>query len=123
MGVIDGAHISIARPQRIHVVDYYHKPGRYSIVAQVVVDCNKRLIYVVVGLLGSINGSRVLCKFGSHKPTTIDSGTAVERPQLGVHPCNKNHNGNHKGMGTPRGRKMTKVTAVNQNKHIKNEYG
>jgi hypothetical protein len=28
-----------------------------------------------------------------------------------------------KEWGTPRGRKMTKVTAVNQNKHIKNEYG
>jgi hypothetical protein len=64
MGVIDGAHISIARPHKIHVVDYYHKPSRYSIVARVVVDCNKRLIYVFVGLPGSVNGSRVLCKFG-----------------------------------------------------------
>jgi hypothetical protein len=59
MGVIDGAHISIARPQKIHAVDCYHKTGRYSIVAQVVVDCNQRLIYVFVGLPGLVSGSRV----------------------------------------------------------------
>ncbi len=32
MGVVDGAHISITRPQRVNVVDYYHKIDRYSIV-------------------------------------------------------------------------------------------
>jgi len=70
MGVIDGAHISIPRPQRVHAIDYYHKIGRYFIVSQVMVDCNKRFIYVYVRLLGSVNGFRVFCKFGVHKKGT-----------------------------------------------------
>jgi len=42
MGAIDGTHISIARPQRAHATYYYyHKVGGYSIVAQVMVNCNK----------------------------------------------------------------------------------
>ncbi len=70
IGVVDGAHISIPRPQRVHAVDYYHKTSRYSIVAQAVVDCNKRFIYVYVGFFGSVNGFRVLCKFGVHRKGT-----------------------------------------------------
>jgi hypothetical protein len=70
MGVVDGAHISIARPQRVHAINYYHKTSKYSIVAQAVVDCNKRFIYVFVALPSSVNGSRVFCKFAVYKKGT-----------------------------------------------------
>jgi len=63
MGAIDGTHISIARPQGAHATYYYyHKIGGYSIVAQVVVDYNKRSIHVFVGLPCLVNDSRVFCK-------------------------------------------------------------
>ncbi len=70
VGVVDGTHISNTRSQRVHAADYYHKIGRYSIVAQAMVDCNKRFKYVFVGLPGSVNGSRVLCKFGVYRKGT-----------------------------------------------------
>jgi hypothetical protein len=35
----------------------------YNGVAQVVVDCNKMFTYLFVGLLGSLNDSKVLCTF------------------------------------------------------------
>jgi hypothetical protein len=48
----------------------YHKTGKYSIVAQAVVDYNKRFIYVFVGLLSSVIDSRVLCKFCLYRKGT-----------------------------------------------------
>jgi hypothetical protein len=32
-------------------------------IAQVIVDCNKMFTYLLVGLLGSLNDSKVLCTF------------------------------------------------------------
>jgi hypothetical protein len=66
-GVIDSTHLSILKPQDVFIEDYYyHKIGGYNIVAQCVVDSNKNLIDVFMGLLGSVNDSRVLLQSGSY---------------------------------------------------------
>jgi hypothetical protein len=42
-GAINGTHLSILKPQRAFVEDYYyHKTGGYNIMAQCVVDYNKK---------------------------------------------------------------------------------
>jgi hypothetical protein len=65
---IDGTHISIARPQGAHATYYYyHKIGGYTIIAQVVIDYNKRYIDVFVGLPCLVNDSRIFCECGLYK--------------------------------------------------------
>jgi hypothetical protein len=60
-GAIDGTHVSIAKPLRPFVEDYfYHKTCGYTIVAQAVVDSKKRFIDLFVGLPGSVNDSKML---------------------------------------------------------------
>jgi hypothetical protein len=62
-GVIDETHMSIVKLQGGFVNDYYnHKRGGYGIVAQDMVDYNKKFINLFVGLLGSVNDAWVLCK-------------------------------------------------------------
>ena len=59
-GAIDGTHMSIARPLGTFTTDYYYfKIGGHSMVAQAIVDCNKKLTDLVVGMLGSVNDSRI----------------------------------------------------------------
>jgi hypothetical protein len=61
--VIDETHISIVKLQSGFINDYYnHKKGGYGIVAQAMVDYNKKFISLFVGLLGSVNDAWVLCK-------------------------------------------------------------
>jgi hypothetical protein len=56
MGAIDDIHIAITKPSNAFVKDYYyHKTKGYNIVAQAVVDRQKRFTNVYVGLLGSVN--------------------------------------------------------------------
>jgi hypothetical protein len=52
MGAIDGTHISIKKPYGAYSEDYlFHKIGGYSVVAQSMVDSQKRFMDVYVGLL------------------------------------------------------------------------
>lgn len=62
-GAIDGIHISIVKPPSNIEDYYYHKTSGYNVAAQVVMHCNKRSIYVIVGLLRIVNDSRVLHRF------------------------------------------------------------
>lgn len=63
MGAINGTHISIAKPIGVFLKDfYYHKIGGYNIVAQVMVDSQKRFLDVFVGLLKNVNDSYALRK-------------------------------------------------------------
>jgi hypothetical protein len=63
VGVIHGIHICITKPtSNFSKHYYYHKTKGYNIVAQVVVDNQKRFMDVFVGLLGSVNDSHVLRK-------------------------------------------------------------
>ncbi len=49
-GAIDGNHLSILKPQRAFVENYYyHQIGGYNIMAQCVVHYNKKFIDVFVG--------------------------------------------------------------------------
>jgi hypothetical protein len=44
VGAIDGTHIAIIKPSDVFAKDYYyHKIGSYSIVAQAMVDNQKKL--------------------------------------------------------------------------------
>ncbi len=53
--VIIGTHFSILKPQRAFVEDYYyHKTHGYNLMAQCVVDYNKKFIDVFVGLPGML---------------------------------------------------------------------
>jgi len=61
-GAIDGIHIFIVKPFAYFENYYHHKFGGYSVVVEALIDCKKKVIDVFVGLLGSVNGSRVLCK-------------------------------------------------------------
>jgi hypothetical protein len=63
MGVIDGTHISITKQFGAYSEDYFfHKTRGYSVVAQSVVDNQKRFMDVYVGLLQNVNDSCVLRK-------------------------------------------------------------
>jgi hypothetical protein len=42
---------------------YYHTTIEYSIIVQVIVDCNKTLFDVYVGLPNHVNDSKILCRF------------------------------------------------------------
>jgi hypothetical protein len=54
-GAINDTHLFILKPQRAFVEDYYyHKIGGYNIMAQCVVDYNKKIIDVFVGLPGML---------------------------------------------------------------------
>jgi hypothetical protein len=60
-GAIDGTHVFIAKPLTPFAKDYYyHKIGGHNFVAQANVDSKKKFIDLFVGLLGSVNDSRVL---------------------------------------------------------------
>jgi hypothetical protein len=63
MGAIDGTHILIAKPFGVYFKNYFfHKTWGYSVVAQVVVNNQKRFMDVCVGLFGSVNDFGVLRK-------------------------------------------------------------
>ncbi len=68
MGAIDGTHISIVKPSSVYYKDYlwkdyfFHKIGKYNVVAQVVVDNQKRFMDVYVGLPRNVVDSCVLKK-------------------------------------------------------------
>jgi hypothetical protein len=64
-GTIDGMHISIFKPFGPFCENYfYHKTIGYNIVVQVVYNHRKNFTYIYVGLLGLVNNSRVLHKYG-----------------------------------------------------------
>jgi hypothetical protein len=63
MGAIDGTHISIPKPSNVYSKNYFfHKTRGYNVVAQAVVDSQKRFMDVYVGLLRSVNDSCVIKK-------------------------------------------------------------
>ncbi len=63
MGAINDTHISITKPFGVYSNDYFfHKIRGYSVVAQMVLDNQKRFMDVYVGLLGSVNDFGVLKK-------------------------------------------------------------
>lgn len=65
MGAIDGIHICIAKPIGVFLEDYYyHTTEGYTIVAQAMVDNQKRFLDTYVGLLGNVNDLHVLKKYG-----------------------------------------------------------
>ncbi len=66
-GAIDGIHISIVIPFVYFKGYYCHNFGGYSVVAQALVDCKKKFINVFVGFLGSVNDSKVLCRFAIYR--------------------------------------------------------
>jgi hypothetical protein len=60
-GVTFGTHVLIFKPSIPYPEDnYYHKSKGYSMVAQVMVDSNKKCIDIFIGLLGNVNDSQVL---------------------------------------------------------------
>ncbi len=58
-GTIDGTHISILKSQGGFASYYYYYHKTWGYVAQVIVDCNKKIIDLFMGLL---NDMMVLCK-------------------------------------------------------------
>jgi hypothetical protein len=64
---IDGIHFSIVKPTSYVENYYYHKTYGYSIVAQMIINGNKKFTNVFVNLLGSVNDSRVLHKYALSK--------------------------------------------------------
>jgi hypothetical protein len=68
MGAIDGTHISIAKPFGAYSKGYFfHKIGRYSVVAQAMVDNQKRFIDVYVRLLRNVLDYHALRKSKLYK--------------------------------------------------------
>jgi len=63
-GVINGTHILILKPQTFFLEDYYyHKISDYSIIPQIVIDCNKKFLDYCIGMSSRVNDSKVLRKF------------------------------------------------------------
>jgi hypothetical protein len=73
MGAIDGTHISIAKPFGAYSKGYFfHNIRRYNVVAQVMVDNQKRFMDVYVGLPRNVLNYHVsrkskLCQCAIHK--------------------------------------------------------
>ena len=59
---IDGTHISISKPRESPIDYFYFKSGGYSLNCQAVVDSNNRFLDLFLGMPGSTNDSRVLCR-------------------------------------------------------------
>jgi hypothetical protein len=66
-GAIDDTHISIVKPFAYPKDYYYRKSNEYNVVAQVIIDCKKKLIDVFVGFPRSVNDLKVLCKFALYR--------------------------------------------------------
>jgi hypothetical protein len=64
---IDCTHITISKPKFCPEDYFYYKQEAYMIVLQAVVDAQKRFTDIFVGLLGSVNDSRILKKFGLYR--------------------------------------------------------
>jgi hypothetical protein len=65
-GVINDTHILISKPQTLFLEDYYyHKIGDYSIIPQIVIDCNNKFLDLCVGMSSRID-SKVVCKSTSY---------------------------------------------------------
>lgn len=67
-----GTHISIVKTLNLKLVlclqdYYYHKLRWYNLVAQGIINCNKRFIDVFVDILGSVNDLRVLHKYALYR--------------------------------------------------------
>jgi hypothetical protein len=60
VGAIDGTHFHIKKPTLVPEDYFYFKSGGYSIHYQAVVDRNKKILDVAVGMPGSTNDSRAL---------------------------------------------------------------
>lgn len=66
-GVTNGTHVLISKPFIPYPQDYYyHKSKGYSMVAQVMVDSNKKFIDIFIGLPRNANNSQAL-KFGLYQ--------------------------------------------------------
>jgi hypothetical protein len=66
MNAIDEIHNAITKPSSVFVEDYfYHKTKGYNIIAKVVVNNQKR--YVYVKLPKNVNDSRVLKEYWLYK--------------------------------------------------------
>ena len=82
LGAIDGTHFSISKPSHFAEDYYYFKSNGYSIVYQAVVDHEKRILDLFVGLPGIVNDSRVLRRFGLFRKATygqIVQGLAISQ--------------------------------------------
>ena len=62
VGAIDGTHISISKPQIVLADYFYFKPGEYTLNYQAIVDSQKRFMDLYLGMPGSTNDSRMLCR-------------------------------------------------------------
>jgi hypothetical protein len=78
---IDGTHI--VKPSTYPKDYYYHKFGGYSVVAQAIINCKKTIIDVSVGLLGSVNDSKVL-----HNSTPYKMDNIMVYLHLTIQPLN-----------------------------------
>ena len=58
VGVIDGTHIPIIRPEE-SFTDYYNRKGYYSVFMQAVVDCYGLFMEVYIGWPGRVHDARV----------------------------------------------------------------
>ncbi|GBG91834.1 hypothetical protein CBR_g53725 [Chara braunii] len=59
-GCIDCTHIYVDKPANAPAEDYYDRKRRFSVVAQVVVDLDLRILDVFVGYLGSCHDVRII---------------------------------------------------------------
>ncbi len=86
-GTIDNTHISITKPIEPYAKDYYYfKTIRYSMVLQIIVECNKRFTKVYVGLPRFVNDFHVLRLSSMYKKTMykrlldMDKSTCFDIP-------------------------------------------
>jgi hypothetical protein len=67
-GVINGIYIDILKLEGAFVKDYYyHKTKGYSIITQIVINCNNFFINLFVGLPMNVKDSMVLHTFALYK--------------------------------------------------------
>jgi hypothetical protein len=66
--VINWIHIDILKLEGAYVEDYYyHKTTGYSIITQVVINCNKFYTNIFVGLPRNVKNSMVLHTFALYR--------------------------------------------------------
>ncbi|GBG70640.1 hypothetical protein CBR_g7942 [Chara braunii] len=82
-GCMDCSHVYVDKPANAPAENYFDRKQQYSVIAQVVVDLDMRVLDVYVGYPGSVHGARVLINSSLYRRAeagTLFLADAVDLP-------------------------------------------
>ncbi|GBG66076.1 hypothetical protein CBR_g55419 [Chara braunii] len=66
-GCMDYSHVYVDKPANAPAENYFDQKQQYSVIAQVVIDLDMRVLDVYVGYSGSVHGARVLINLSLYR--------------------------------------------------------